>query len=425
MSAPAFSQPTADPEEWTAGSGLPYPGAEGAAEQIKADEKAKRLTALAEHEAEKALARKQGQAKADEDEGGLRKVLTRRADSIQVRRTRWLWAPGSEGHGRIPLGELTLIVGRGGVGKSTLLAEFIAWITTGNMQGEFWEEPRDAIYVANEDSLERTVVPRLIAAGADLARVHFLTMSYAGQEARVMLPTDCEAIGELARTTGAATVMLDPLSSNLRVDNANDAKQMRTVIETVRKMCEKYDISAVGLAHTRKQDSKNLMDAIMGSSELGNVCRSAMGVMADPEEEGTVVLSQEKSNMGRMDIPSYKYKIEDHSFFAGEVISTSRLKFLGKTDQRVSEMLAESMSNIGGSPEGKECEAWLVEFLQFHATSNLQRPNVPATVPRTVVMAAGKKEGYPEHTVKRAAKRKKVRFLREGFPSTSAWALPE
>ncbi|MFF5767037.1 AAA family ATPase [Streptomyces tanashiensis] len=65
--------------------------------------------------------------------------------------------PGDAGDGRIPLGELTLIVGHGGIGKSTLLAEFTAWITRGTMRGEFHEQPvGDVMYVANEDSLEDT-----------------------------------------------------------------------------------------------------------------------------------------------------------------------------------------------------------------------------------------------------------------------------
>ncbi|MGW1120674.1 AAA family ATPase [Streptomyces tanashiensis] len=87
-------------------------------------------------------------------------MVVRRASTIQPKRVRWLWAPGDAGDGRIPLGKLTLIVGRGGIGKSTLLAEFTAWITRGTMRGEFYEQPRDVMYVANEDSLEDTVTPR-------------------------------------------------------------------------------------------------------------------------------------------------------------------------------------------------------------------------------------------------------------------------
>ncbi|MFE6853944.1 hypothetical protein ACFVDH_24505, partial [Streptomyces sp. NPDC057674] len=82
------------------------------------------------------------------------------------------------------------------MGKSTLLTEFTAWITQGDMKGEFFRQPRDVMYVANEDSLEYTLTPRLLAAGADVDRVHFIGISMLGRTANV-LPKDCVGL-ELA-----------------------------------------------------------------------------------------------------------------------------------------------------------------------------------------------------------------------------------
>ncbi|MFI8255167.1 AAA family ATPase [Streptomyces filamentosus] len=104
-----------------------------------------------------------------------------------------MWAPGDAGDGRIPLGGLTLVVGRGGIGKSTLLAEFTAWTTRGERKGEFYGKPRDVMYVADEDSLEDTATPRRLAAG--LNRVHFIGISMRPAPERRGL-WDGEALGQ-------------------------------------------------------------------------------------------------------------------------------------------------------------------------------------------------------------------------------------
>lgn len=333
-------------------------------------------------------------------------VLLSAAD-VREARVRWLWRD------RAPMGELTLIAGKGGVGKSTLLCTQAAWITKGLMKGEFWGEPRDVIYVVNEDSKEYTVKPRLYAAGADLSRVHFLTVDFAGEADSVVLPRDCDMIAEVADRLGAPCIMFDPLSSNLRVD-ANAQKEVRPAMEAVRRMCEQANVAGLGLAHVRKAMSTNLLDAMMGSVELGNVCRSVMGVIADPDEEGVVLVSQEKNNLGRLDLPSFRYRIETYSYLAGiETITTGRLKWEEETDRKVSDILAEGMSAAGSPSSVKEACQWLEEYLA-----------VEGLVPRTAVLNAGKREGYQEHTLKRAAARVKASVSRVGFPATTLWGPP-
>ncbi|MEU3396522.1 AAA family ATPase [Streptomyces filamentosus] len=198
-------------------------------------------------EKNKALARRKGLAEAEAEADGLREIAVRRASSITPKRVRWLWAPGDAGDGRIPLGELTLIVGRGGIGKSTLLAEFTAWITRGGMKGEFHGKPRDVMYVANEDSLEYTVTPRLLAAGADLDRVRFIGVSTLGRTAKALLPKDCVGLAKYAQENGVAAMMLDPLSSDLDIKQGT-GQEIRPVVETVRRVAETAGVACIGLA---------------------------------------------------------------------------------------------------------------------------------------------------------------------------------
>lgn len=411
-----FSQPASD--SWDPDSGQPYPGSGDAAKRIaEADEKHQR-DLRRQTEKEKALATKLGRQDAEEEENKLRVITARKGDSIVPRRVRWLWAPGDQGYGRIPIGELTLIVGRGGIGKSTLLAEFGSWITTGTMHGEFFGTPKDILYVANEDSLEYTVAPRLIAAGADMARVHFIGVDMAGRAEKVLLPSDCDGLGAYARAHGAAAIMLDPLSSNLRA-KANAGDEIRPVIEIVRQMAEGADVAAIGLGHTRKQVSTNLMDAIMGSSELGNVCRAAMGAMVDPDEEGTVILSQEKNNLGRMrELDSYRYKVDTALIYGGtELVETSKVEWLGRTPLKVSDMMADGIAQGVVSKHGvAECMDFISDYLSG--------PTMGGQALRGEILKAASGEGYSRPTVDRAAARLKLVSRPSGNGAKRLWCLP-
>jgi hypothetical protein len=84
------------------------------------------------------------------------------AASVRVRPVEWLRER------RIPRGKLTLLDGDGGLGKSTILLDIGARVTTGRpMPGETngaEREPRSVLYLSAEDDWGDTVRPRLEAA---------------------------------------------------------------------------------------------------------------------------------------------------------------------------------------------------------------------------------------------------------------------
>jgi RecA-family ATPase len=249
--------------------------------------------ALDRVEEKKLKARRNAEQAIAKQQEETRSVVALRASSFAVKRIQWLWTD------RIPMGEVTLIAGRGGTGKSTMLSRLAADITNGTLPGEFQGMPCSVLYVVNEDSIEYTVGPRMIAAGADLDLVYYLAVP----GGTLVLPRDCDRIAARAQEVNAACIMLDPLSANLGAKK-NDQDQMRTDMQAIRKMCEGVHISAIGLAHTKKAMTNNLMDAILGSTELGNVCRSAMGVMADDRNQ-VLASCRRKIEPRRLDIASY------------------------------------------------------------------------------------------------------------------------
>jgi AAA domain len=89
--------------------------------------------------------------------------------TIKPEATDWLW------HLRIPRGAQTISTGWPGVGKSQQQCYIVARASTGTPWPDGSPCPcGDSIMLTCEDSYAKTVVPRLLAAGANLERVHAL-----------------------------------------------------------------------------------------------------------------------------------------------------------------------------------------------------------------------------------------------------------
>ena len=97
-------------------------------------------------------------------------VRMTRALDVQPREIDWLWTD------RVPLGMMTMFAGDPKLGKSFVTLAMAAALSRGLPLplSDRPNRPQSTILMSAEDDPARTVVPRLIAAGADLAKVHIL-----------------------------------------------------------------------------------------------------------------------------------------------------------------------------------------------------------------------------------------------------------
>ncbi|WP_017936248.1 AAA family ATPase [Nocardioides sp. Iso805N] len=108
----------------------------------------------------------------------------------------------------LAVGSLALLAGREGLGKSTVAYDLTARITRGSLPGTGYGHPGAVIICATEDSWEYTIVPRLIAAGADLDRVFRVDVSTATHvHTTLSLPRDLGGLGRLVSHVDAALVL--------------------------------------------------------------------------------------------------------------------------------------------------------------------------------------------------------------------------
>ena len=94
-------------------------------------------------------------------------LVSRRASGITPKAVEWIWP------GRIARGKHTALAGEPATNKSTLLAEIVACVTTGRAwpcsEGRPPRKGRVLILSAEDDAAD-TIVPRLMAADAELGR---------------------------------------------------------------------------------------------------------------------------------------------------------------------------------------------------------------------------------------------------------------
>ena len=350
-------------------------------------------------------------AESSAPETGRRIKLTK-ASSITMRPVWWTWED------RIPAGSLTVVPGREGIGKSLLLAWLTAQITTGKLPGLYDGKPRPVIYAATEDSWSHTIGPRLFAAGADMDMVYRVDVEHGDQVDQLTLPVDCDALAAEIKALGVVLLAADPLLSLIHsaIDTHQDRK-LRTALEPLVKLADETGCAVVGLAHFNKSASTDALNLITGSRAFSAVARAVIAMARDTDaDDGSCVLSQAKSNLGRLDLPSLRYIVESAEVATPEGPAyVGKLRFTGVSERSVSDILGEGGDDGAAEARAERDEA--AEWLRGYLTTN------GGEAAWTDIRKASRADGFAERTMQRARSRAGVTAQREGFPAKTVWRL--
>jgi hypothetical protein len=345
-----------------------------------------------------------------------RAVALTPADTIQSGRVRWLW------DGWVPLGALTCVAGEPGLGKSTLTgAHIAAGVTRGALHGELHGEPTDVAILSAEDDWGAVIVPRLMAAGANLERVHRVDVTDADGAGMFTLPDDVkrlavalDALKAAGRTV--ALVVIDPVGAFLSgsTDSHKDASVRRALMPAAQLAMDR-GMSCVAVAHLNKNDSQRLMSRVSGSVAFGAAPRSVIGFARDPDdpdgEQGADrIIVCAKSNIGRFPT-SLTARIESRMVDTHDGLAdTGFLRITGESTIGVDDL------QRGRDDDGPDAEEAIGQALAHGA-----RPS------REVKAEVAGEIGCSRKTVQRAAMRMRDRgeidVAEGGFPATTTWTL--
>jgi putative DNA primase/helicase len=227
------------------------------------------------------------------------RLISRCAGDIEPKRIDFIWP------GRIARGKHTAIAGQPGDGKSQLSIFISATVSRGGEWpcGEGTAPLGNVVILSAEDSAADTIVPRLIAAGADRNRVHLINAVQEGEKGRrsFNLQSDLALLEEKIREIGdVALVIIDPISSYMGKADSHKNSEVRGVLEPASEMAERLDVAILSITHFSKSGSGNTtkaLDRFIGSIAFVGAPRAAFAVIQDADNDGRILLLHAKNNM--------------------------------------------------------------------------------------------------------------------------------
>lgn len=330
-----------------------------------------------------------------------------RADGLTPEPIRWLWP------GWLARGKLHVLAGAPGTGKTTLALDVAACITSGRALPSGWKPQRGAVVMwSGEDDPADTLVPRLLAAGADASKVHFVGDVRGADGPRPFDPArDVAALAAAcAGIDNIALLIIDPLVNAVAGDSHKNAEVRRGLGPLVA-LAAGLDAALIGITHYSKgTGGREPLERVTGSLAFGALARIVLGTVRQQGEDDTerkLVLARAKSNIGP-DGGGFAYAFQqvDSHRFPG--VSASRIVWGAELSGTARELLAEP------EPEGDT---------QGDASAFLRELLASGSMAAKEIYREAESAGYSRDSMKRAKRKIGVEAVKLGMTGGWCWRL--
>lgn len=235
------------------------------------------------------------------------KLIFRKASEIEPEKIDWLW------QGVLAKGHIALIAGDPGTGKSQVSLSLASVVSNGG----YWPAskqpcaPGNVIIISCEDRAEDVIVPRLMAAGANLDRVLILDniredeseREFRLKEDMPLLREACAALGDVS------LIIIDPISSYMNGGDMNQAKDVRPITNELAKLASDHMASVVMITHNSKGNGTSAGGKVTGSHTWLASARTSFSVTKD-EETGIRTMAPIKANITK-DTDAFSFTVKD------------------------------------------------------------------------------------------------------------------
>lgn len=184
----------------------------------------------------------------------------------------------------LPLGELTVLAGPKAAGKSTLYATMAAAVSRGTSHPS-WpyplnQAPGGVMIISTEDDWYKDIVPRLIAAGADMSRIQNIVgideNANTEETFRFQKKYD-EHIYSSARAMGGVNLIIVDPWTHLIEGSADNAIMVQRKLERLKAFASHFNATILLIAHVIKAPKgRDPVARVSGNAAVVRVCRNLL-----------------------------------------------------------------------------------------------------------------------------------------------------
>jgi putative DNA primase/helicase len=332
------------------------------------------------------------------------------AHTIRPEAVDWLWP------GWLARGKVHVLAGAPGTGKTTAALALAATVTTGGR----WPDgtraaPGEVLIWSGEDDPKDTLVPRLIAAGADLRRVRFVASTTDDRGPRAFDPaSDMDALSEAIADRPPTLLIVDPVVSAVAGDSHKNA-EVRRALQPLVDLAMVRRCAVLGVSHfTKGTAGRDPTDRVTGSLAFGALARVVLVAAKLPADQGGGrLLARAKSNLGP-DGGGFGYDLEVCDLDGHPGLSATRVLWGEALTGTARELLGQAEAD--SDPEERTAVSEAVDWLLEHLTAGPSRAGD--------VLREARNAGISEKSVRTARERLGVKPTRAGFAGGWVWALP-
>jgi putative DNA primase/helicase len=338
-------------------------------------------------------------------------VILRRGSTLTPEAVRWLWTHW------LAVGKFHVLAGPPGQGKTTIALACVATVTAGGR----WPDgsvcdPGNVLIWSGEDDPKDTLLPRLMAMGADVSRVYFIESTRVDGKAEAFDPardmpallTEAERIGDVR------LLIVDPVVSAVAGDSHKNG-EVRRALQPLVDLASALQTAVLGISHFSKgSGGRDPVERVTGSLAFGALARvvlCAVKVKGTDGDDDRRILARAKSNIGPDD-GGFEYGIEQVSLDGFPDIDASVIRWGRALEGSARELLAEAETEDDEAEPARDVDAFVLGCL--------------ADGPRSA--GAMKKDadgaGFAWRTVQRARKRLGVKAEKVGMSGGWVWAIP-
>jgi hypothetical protein len=307
-----------------------------------------------------------------------------RMSTVIARDVEWLWP------GWLPLGKLVVLDGDPDLGKSTLLLDIAARTSThGIMPIDVQGMTGGVVILSAEDDIDDTILPRLLAAGADLDRIECITEI---NGVPPVIPMHIPEIEECIQKLDARLLIVDPLTAYLAADTRSD-QEVRKALHPLKLMARRRRCVVSYLRHLNKGTGTRAMYRGGGSIAIIGAARSGLLVAADPDDPNSRILAHTKHNLTKKQ-PSLRYALEMASEW-----KQCRVRWIGSAPYSADDLLKLTDDDVKDRHEEERSKlevacTWLQDFVsEPRAVKHCHAEAAKLNIARRTLERAAKKLG--------------------------------